>query len=83
MKITAILFQTSNIVKVVKESRTQTWRDEGEGLSFHAVLIVWFIWSATGNMSLRLMYANPSHVSSSWFLHTSYSAHHGNLTQAW
>ena len=50
-----ILFQTSNIVKVVKESRTQVWRDEGL-----AVLIVWFIWSATGNMSLRLMYANPS-----------------------
>ena len=43
-----ILFQTLNIVKVVKES---TWRDGG--LSFHAVLIVWFIiWSATGNMSL-------------------------------
>ena len=71
-----ILFQTSNIVKVVKESRIQTWR--GGGLSFHAVLIVWFIWSATGNMSLRLMYANPSNVSSSWFLHRSYSAHHGN-----
>ena len=45
---------------------SETWSEEG--LSFYAVLIVWFMVSNWEHVSLRLMYANPSHVSSSWFL---------------
>ena len=74
-----ILFQTSNIVKFVKESRTQTWRDGGL-----AVLIVWFIWSATSeHTSLRLMsmQTHPMCLHLGFFSYK-YSAHHGNLTQA-